>query len=49
MTAIIQMLRFGRAYSIRLACGHRLRATLEEAASGQLFIGKKVRCGECQE
>ena len=47
MTAIAQMLRFGRAYSVTLACGHKFRATPEEAARDQLFIGKPVECREC--
>ena len=47
ITTIIRMLRFGRAYSVRLACGHQLRPTLEEAAWKQLFIGKRIQCKEC--
>jgi hypothetical protein len=47
--AVIQMLRFGRAYSVKLACGHKLRATVEEAHRDQLFIGKMVRCAECRD
>ncbi len=46
MTAIIQMLRFGRKYHVRLACGHTLHATTEEAAREQLFIGKMIRCAD---
>jgi hypothetical protein len=49
MTAIVRMLRFGRFYNVRLACGHEMRASLEEAAWKQLFIGKMVRCEQCRE
>ena len=48
MTAITQMLRFGRAYSVTLACGHKFRATVDDAKRDQLFIGKPVECAECQ-
>jgi hypothetical protein len=49
MTEITQILRFGRAYSVALACGHKFRATPEEAQRDQLCIGKMVRCHECEE
>jgi hypothetical protein len=44
--AITQMFKFGRTYSVLLACGHKFRATREEAGREQLFIGKMVRCKE---
>ena len=47
MSAIVQMLRFGRMFSVTLACGHKFRATPEEARRDQLFVGRMVRCKEC--
>jgi hypothetical protein len=41
------MFKFGRTFSVLLACGHKFRAAREEAAREQLFIGKMVRCKEC--
>ena len=48
-TTIVQMLRFGRSYRVRLGCGCKFEATLEDAKRGQLFIGKPVTCAECGE
>jgi hypothetical protein len=33
---------------VTLACGHKFSATVDEAARDQLFIGKRVRCAECE-
>lgn len=48
MREIIQMLRFGHAYSVQLECGHKFRATVDEAKREQLCIGKPVKCQECE-
>ena len=48
-TTIVQMLRLGRSYSVKLGCGCKFRATLEEARRDQLWIGKTVMCAECGE
>jgi hypothetical protein len=46
--ATTQMFKFGRAFSVLMACGHKFRATREEAARDQVFIGKVVRSKECE-
>jgi hypothetical protein len=48
-TAIIQMLRFGRSYRVKMGCGCVFHATFDEARRDQLFIGKSMTCVECGE
>lgn len=46
-TTIIQMLRFGGFFSVKLECGCRFRVSAETARRDQLFIGKPMDCADC--
>lgn len=48
-TTIVQMLRFGRFYDVKLGCGCTFRVSGDDAKRDQLFIGKAMTCVECGE
>ncbi len=47
MTNITRMLRFGLKWRVHLACGHVFDIAVADAATQQLYIGKRYVCGEC--
>lgn len=45
---IMRMLKFTN-YKLTLSCGHDYEVSRDDVERDQLFIGKSVECGKCNE